>query len=331
MNALIWLAWAAATMLGVAVTRNPLYLSLALAASVSTYLAVNLRRPLGRRPPRLPLQIGLVVAISSIVFNALTAHVGDLVLGRLPSGWPIVGGPITLNAVLYGLLTAIVLLTLLITGAVLDGALDRAQALRLVPPAFGSATTSLALALTALPMAARAVREVQEAQQARGLSGPAALRLRAILVPVLHRGLEHAIAVAETLECRGFGADAPSRQARWLMLATLGSLCILVLGMITGDGRLAGTGLLAASLAICFMGRGTWTGVRRLRWYRREKGLLAVVLGSIVILIGTLALAPEQLSYSTYPWLRWPPFQPVIGLAYLSLAAPALWLSGGRS
>ena len=100
---------------------------------------------------------------------------------------------------------------------------------------------------------------------------------------------------------------------------------------IVGDGRLAGTGLLAASLAIGLMGRGTWTGVRRLRWYRREKGLLAVVFGSIVVLIGTLALAPEQLSYSTYPWLRWPPFQPVIGLAYLSLAAPALWLSGGRS
>lgn len=326
MNALVWLTWAAATTLGLTVTRNPLYLSLALGATASVYLAVDRRRPLGRPPARLPLQIGLAVALASVVFNALTAHVGDRVLWYLPPGWPIVGGSITLNAVLYGLLTATVLVTLLVVAAVLDGALDRAQALRLVPPAFSTATTSLALALTAFPMAVRAVREVREAQQARGLSGPVALRLSSILVPVLHRGLEHAFAVAETLECRGFGAEAPSPWARRLMLAALGGLCTLVLGMVTGDGRLAALGLLIASLALFLLSRGAWAGVRRLRWRREELATLALALGSAAILLGTLALAPAELSYSTYPWLRWPPFHPVIGLAYLSLAASALLL-----
>ncbi|GBD15123.1 hypothetical protein HRbin26_00009 [bacterium HR26] len=326
MNAPVWLTWAAVATLGVAITRNPLYLSLALGATASVYLAVDRRRPLGRPPTRLPLQIGLAVALASVVFNALTAHVGDRVLWRLPSGWPIVGGPITLNAVLYGLLTATVLLTLLVVAAVLDGALDRAQALRLVPPTFSTAMTSLALALTAFPMAVRAVREVREAQQARGISGPPALRLRSILVPVLHRGLEHAFAVAETLECRGFGAENPSPWARRLMLAAVGGLCTLVLGMVTGDGRLAELGLLSALLALFLLFRGAWAGVRRLRWSREEMATLALALGGAAILLGTLALAPAELTYSTYPRLSWPPFHPVTGLAYLSLATPALLL-----
>lgn len=330
MNALVWLTWAAVATLGVAVTRNPLYLSLALGATASVYLAVARRRPLGRPPTRLPLKVGVVIALISIVFNALTAHVGDRVLWRLPSGWPIVGGPITLNAIIYGLLTATVLLTLLIVAAVLDGALDRAQALRLVPPAFSTATTSLALALTALPIAVRAVREVREAQQARGISGPPALRLRSNLVPLLHRGLEHAFAVAETLECRGYGAGVISPWARWLMLAVVGGLCTLVLGMVTGDGWLAALGLVSTILALFLLSCSAWPGVRRLRWSREELATLALALGSAAILLGTLALAPAELSYSTYPWLRWPPFHPVIGLAYLSLAASALLLPEER-
>jgi energy-coupling factor transport system permease protein len=38
----------------------------------------------------------------TIPFNALMIHAGDYVLFRLPEGWPLVGGAITLEAVLYG-------------------------------------------------------------------------------------------------------------------------------------------------------------------------------------------------------------------------------------
>ena len=39
----------------------------------------------------------------TIPFTALTSHYGTIVLFRLPASWPIIGGPITLEAMLYGL------------------------------------------------------------------------------------------------------------------------------------------------------------------------------------------------------------------------------------
>ncbi len=45
---------------------------------------------------------GVFVWALTIPFNALMIHAGDYVLFRLPEGWPLVGGAITLEAVLYG-------------------------------------------------------------------------------------------------------------------------------------------------------------------------------------------------------------------------------------
>lgn len=329
MNALVWLVWAASATLAVAVTRNPLYLSLALVAVTSTYLAVDRHRPLGHAPSRLPLRAGVVIAASSVLFNALTAHVGDHVLGRLPPTWPIIGGPITLNAVLYGLLTATVLFTLLLVVAVLDGALDRAQTLRLLPPAFSNAAVAVAIGLTAFPFAIRAVREIREAQQVRGLFGSPLLRAHSIVVPVLHRALEHAFAVAETLESRAYGAEAPSR-SRGLLVAMLGGVFALTLGVIGGDRRVAALGLLIAIVALTPATRGILNGVRRLRWTRAEITALALTLAGATLWLTALAFAPGELSYSTYPRLTWPPFDTLTGLGYLSLVAPALLLSGVR-
>ncbi len=329
MNAFVWLAWAACATLAVAVTRNPLYLSLALVAVTSTYLAVDRLRPLGHAPSRLPLRAGVAIAFTSVLFNALTAHVGDQVLGRLPPNWPIIGGPITLNAVLYGLLTATVLFTLLLVVAVLDGGLDRAQALRLLPSAFSNAAVAVAIGLTAFPFAVRAIREIREAQQVRGLSGSPLLRARSIVVPVLHRALEHAFAVAETLESRAYGTETPSR-SRGLLVATLGGVFALTLGVIGGDRRVAASGLLIAIVALTPATRGILNGLRRLRWTRAEIITLAMTLAGATLWLSALAFAPAELSYSTYPRLAWPPFDTLIGLGYLSLVAPALLLSGVR-
>lgn len=132
MNGALWLAWAILLALAISVTRNPFYLALALLAVLSVRIAVNTTRPLGRAAPRFAVLAALVLIGWSTVVNVLLAHVGDRVITRLPP-WPVIGGPLTFNALLYGALTGIALATVLIGISLLHAVLDRHEALRLVP------------------------------------------------------------------------------------------------------------------------------------------------------------------------------------------------------
>jgi energy-coupling factor transport system permease protein len=327
MNALVWLVWAAHASLAVAATRHPLYLTLALLTVMTCYLAVERRRPLGHSPTRLPLRIGVVVCSATVTFNALTAHVGDRVLLRLPANLPVVGGPVTLNAVVYGLLTASVLITVLLVAATLDGGLDRAQALRLVPASLSSSAVAVALGLTLFPSIARAVREVCEAQDIRGIAGSPVSRVRSILVPALHRAMQHAFAVAETLECRAYGAVARPLSQR-VLFASLLSSCVLLFALLTGQTGLVVIGLLVTVVPLWIAAPGLVRMVRRQSWTLRDLCALGMTLTGMAILAGTLAFAPSALSYSTYPRLVAPSFEPLVGLGYLCLTAPAAFLRG---
>ena len=97
-----WLAWLAAAALPALSTRNPLYLSLTLLAVAVVYAALGRRSPLAQSWSAF-VRFSALLWLLSIPFTALTAHYGTIVLFRLPATWPIVGGPITLEAMLYGL------------------------------------------------------------------------------------------------------------------------------------------------------------------------------------------------------------------------------------
>ena len=329
MNAVVWLTWAAHASIAVAVTRHPLYLTLAFLAVTTCYLAVERRRPLGHPPTRLPLRIGLIVASVTVTFNALTAHVGDRVLFRLPASLPIIGGPLTLNAVIYGLLTATALMTVLLVAATLDGGLDRLQALRLVPTTFSNSAVAVTLGLTLFPSIARAVREIREAQEIRGISGSPSSRLRSILVPALHRAMEQAFAIAETLECRAFGAVSRPTP-RLALFGSLASCSVLTLALFIGERSLVVTGLLLAGIPLWCAVPGLVSAARRQPWTRSDIGALGNALAGMVLLVGTLVQAPTALAYSTYPRMAAPSFEPLVGLAYLCLAAPAVFLRETR-
>ncbi|HQZ55268.1 MAG TPA: hypothetical protein PLG23_17525, partial [Thermoflexales bacterium] len=108
MNAAVWLAWALA---GAAVTlsaRHPLYALLMLTiALISRETSPGDRRAIS---PWLLLTLPLFGA----VFNALNAHVGDTVLLRLPEALPLIGGPITAEALAYGAVSGLSFAVLLV-------------------------------------------------------------------------------------------------------------------------------------------------------------------------------------------------------------------------
>src|SRR5688572_15272799 len=100
-----WLIWGIAAALPPMLGRNPFVLLATLLAVVAVRTAWSVAPAAASW--RGVLRLALVFAAISVVFNVLTAHVGDLPFARLPDAVPIIGGPLTINALVYGLLSAV--------------------------------------------------------------------------------------------------------------------------------------------------------------------------------------------------------------------------------
>lgn len=330
-NPLAWLGWAGAAALVIVATRNPLYLLLAGAALGTVYLSLD--RPSGTRAAwRIILRIGGVVALLSVLFNLLTVHSGDRVFARLPASIPIVGGPLTLNALVYGLTSALALLDLLLVAAVFSAAVDRAALLRLVPAPLAPAGLAAIVALSVFPQTLQALREVRDAQAARGFQVRGARDLPPLLVPVLHLGIEHALDLAETMECRAFASSVAARPIdRRLAAPALLVGTAAVVSFALGHGPLAAA-LLAAALAALAAALAASRGAPRGRYHPLTWGvpdllLLASAGLSAALTVATL-ITSHALVFSPYPRLLWPEFAAAPGVAGLLLVCPALVAAG---
>ncbi|MCX7623200.1 MAG: hypothetical protein RMK01_09970 [Thermomicrobium sp.] len=327
MNSLLWLLWAMLLAASVSLTRNPFYLALACTALAGVWVAVDGARPLGRPAPRLPLLAGAFLLPWSTLVNALLAHVGDRVMVRLPP-WPVIGGPITWNAVLYGALTGLALTAVLFGMSVLHAVLDRHELLRLVPADQRVLAVTLALALNALPAFASATRDVVEALRFRSRRR-SLLALRGGIPAVVYRGMEYSLALAEVLEVRGFGARLTARR-RWPIGSLLLSLgTFLVIGaVLSGFAVVLVLGFACLALALALAVRRTWPALRALAWSRAA----SVAAGTLLLASGLFALGlrlPESdIAYSPYPVLRWPGFALPVGVAYFALVVPAFLVRG---
>lgn len=329
-NPIPWLAWGGAATLIVVATRNPLYLAL-VGAAVGV---VRLSLPgLGTSAFawRTVMRIGMAVAVLMVLFNLLTAHAGDFVLFRLPDGLPIVGGPWTLNALVYGAASAGALLDLLLITATFSAVVDRTALLRLLPSQFAAVGVAAIVALSAFPQTLRAMATVREAQLARGFRIRSARDLPPLVVPVLHLGLEHAFDLAETMETRAFGSSLatapPSRPLLWLALAgAVGAIVAFALGFFL-PAALLGIGSGAAGICSFSGGRRSVRGrYREMAWSGADVTVLVAALVSAGLISVAIA-SSSALVYSLYPRLAWPPFGVIPGLACLLLVAPALLVS----
>jgi energy-coupling factor transport system permease protein len=331
-----WLVWLLAAALSALVTRNPLYLVLILLAAGVTYLALDRRSPTARSWGGF-VRLGVLLLLFSVPINALTVHQGRLVLLRLPETWPIIGGAITGEATLYGFSTGLSLLALLLVFATFSSAVDQARLLRLTPPYLYQAGVTAAIAVAFVPQMMIASREIREAQRIRGHHFRGVRDLLPLFMPLLTTGLERAIALAESMEARGF-SNTPAISWRRQTLYRLGTL-VSLLALSAGtfgyayfvSQRALSVGIIAAAamtLLLIFWRQGREvkrTRYRRWRWRRRDTAI-TLVCGAVVfaLLVVWLARGEALLYYPYAPYSPWPSFQPLIGLTLALLALPGL-------
>lgn len=332
-----WVAWLVAAAVPAFLVRNPLYLALVIGCAWLAYWTLGRTSAVGSSWGSF-MRIGLFLLAVAVPFNALSIHMGQIVLFRIPASWPIVGGNITLEAVLSGVVSGVGLLTILIVFAAFNAVVDHYQLLRSTPAFLFQMGVVLSIAITFVPQMVIGAQEIRQAQRIRGHRFRGIRDLLPLVMPLLANGMERAIQLAETMEARGFGSaiEAPSqRQAVLMQGGTLAALLSVLGGLVMVAYSLAapwlgwalvlgGVGLMLVLFAL--QGRRVHrTRFRRPEWQGRDTLL---VLASVVVVAAVLvarALVPETVYYSPFPPSPlWPPFNPLLGGALLLLALPAL-------
>lgn len=319
-----WVAWLAVAVTAISLTRNPLYLLLLLLALA---IIAEVEIPLGRTRPLDPIFFTAFTVALGGIFNAATVHYGDTIVLRLPSGWLLLGGPITLEALAFGMTTGLALGALIAAFAAFGAAMPVGALLRLVPRAFYPLAVVVAVAVTYVPLTLHHARQVREAQQLRGHHLRGWRDGLPLLLPLLIGGLERALQLAEALAARGFAADRPPDRLRLLLIGGLACVFAGVLLRIAWGQAFVGStlllaGVVMAGFALRAAGNGSpRTYYRTYGWGRSDAMALA---GAGLTLAALLLPWPARLSlfYAPYPTLHVPAFEPLLAGALLGLLAP---------
>jgi energy-coupling factor transport system permease protein len=329
-----WAVWTVIGAVAATMTRNPLYLAILGGVAVIQYTLAG-RRSTEAQGWRALLRLALGLAVLTVPLNALYVHAGSHVLFRLPTAWPLIGGNITLEAVLWGATTALGLMVLMAILITFNLQVGQAQILRLTPAFLYEAGLIVSIALTFIPQMLSSAREIREAQLIRGHRMRRVRDMLPLVMALLTTGLERSFQLAESMEARGFGNVRPVTQAQDALLK---GLTLLGLGGVLGSvfaitylstGRWAaraGLVLSAALLLGVFWAQGRRvmrTRYRRERWTWRDAAAIAASLALLGVLVATRLTQSGALAYHPYKALM-PPFRPWLGASLLLLAAPAV-------
>jgi energy-coupling factor transport system permease protein len=335
---LAWAGWLAGVLAMLSATRNPLHLALVLlcillvdAASQPAHIQIPYALSLS------PLSILLTLSLISALLNGLTVRYGQTVLFRLPDWLPLLGGPVTLEALVFGVLSGLVLSGMLLAFRAAQRSLPISSLIGFIPRAFYPLAVVTAIAITFVPVTLRQARQIREAQAIRGHRLRTLRDWLPLLLPLLVQGLERSIQLAESMAARGFaGGNRPTSRRdslvfRSMMVAGLAALLAgWLLVLVWGQGLLGrllmagGGGALAVNL---------WAAGRRVRrthyrqpsWRVRDSMvLIGVAIVMAVLFLPLPGVDRAALAYYPYPLFRLPRFDPVLGFATLGLAWPAL-------
>ena len=336
-----WTLWLTAGMVAVLLTRNPLYLLILLLATGLLYarLLQNDAKTHRQNPVAWQAIVRLALFLwgLTILFNALTVHVGPHILLTLPA-WPLIGGPVTLEAVIYGFITGLNFVALILLFAIYNSVLGPHEILRMIPGFAYQTGVAVSIAISFVPQTVIAWDEIRDAQRLRGHQVKGLRDTLPLFISLLSYGLDRAIQLAESMDARGFGGRSlpiTPRQNLLIRGSALLGLLLMLAGLVTKSWYRAlpwlGLSLLLAGAGL--LGLSLWQGGQRVQRSRYRRWLwrphdtgLALGAGLLLLAAALLAwLSPDALFYYPYPpYELIPSFNPLIGLLFTLPLLPAL-------
>jgi energy-coupling factor transport system permease protein len=197
-------AWSVAGITIALASGNPVYRVLVLLCALNVLVA--LRRPdVSLRGMAIAL---LVAALIAIVITTLASHTGDHAFLVLPAGIPVFGGPLTIEAALFGASTGLGIAAAVLAAAPLSLVLMPNSLVDALPSALARTGAAIGTALNLIPGIARSATEIRDAQRMRGWRPRRVREWPDLAVPVVLTALESSITLAEAMEARGYGSGA---------------------------------------------------------------------------------------------------------------------------
>ena len=213
MNARAVLVWSAAALTVDLATNDPVYRATLLVVCIDVLLALV--------PPSRSLRplvtVVVVVGATAIILNVALSHSGTHVLVELPPGWPLVGGPLTLEAAAYGLAAGLGIAGAIFAVAPVSLVLETHELVDALTHGLERSALVVASALNLAPAIGRSAVAIRDAETMRGWRPRGPRSWAEILVPTMLGAIEDSLGLAEAMEARGFGSGPRTRYApaRW--------------------------------------------------------------------------------------------------------------------
>lgn len=319
-----WWLWAGALAAGAMRLTNPLLLGLVF--SVVAYV-VSARRTdaAWARSFSFFVRLGAVVVVLRVVLEVLFGQrLPGTVLFTVPSidlpAWAAgvtIGGPVTVEMVLNGFTQGLRLAVVLACFGAANTLASPYRLLRTLPAVLYEAGVAVTVALSFAPQVVMAAGRRRETRRLRGRSSKGLGALRGIALPVLEGSLDRSVALAASMDARGYGRHADlSPSVRRVAIASTALGLLAICGGVYGvldSGAPSGLGLplLGLGALVCAVGlvaRGRRTPRTRYRpdaWGWPEWVTVASGLAALVGILIAARVDAESVTMPLYP-LEWP-------------------------
>lgn len=281
------------------------------------------------------VKLAVLFASVSVVFNVITYHGGDKVLVSIPDWLPIIGGAITLNAVVFGLLNGLAIIALVLVWTTVATHVEWNALIRLAPPGLSGIAVSSSIAVTLVPKTLEAFTEIRDVQAIRGFPVRRPRDLVPLVTPLLTLGLERSVTLSEALESRGFGGperESGAGQSSALAIVT-GLTALALAAFLVATGR-----EIAGLVAFVVAAVSAWWAVRSSRktnlWQptryravvfsRADWIILSVSVFSMLATVTINRLDRPAFLYEPYPAIDLPAVNLLAMLAIAFLLIPVM-------
>ncbi|CAM5374092.1 cobalt ABC transporter permease [Streptomyces spiroverticillatus] len=350
-----WWLWALGLAAAASRTTNPLLLGLLVGVAGYVVAARRTDAPWARSYGAF-VKLGLAVLVIRLAFSVFLGSPipGQHVLFQLPEvplpEWAKgvrLGGKVTAEQLVFALYDGLKLATLLICVGAANALANPARLLKSLPGALYEAGVAVVVAMTFAPNMVADVVRLRTARRLRGRPTGGVKAIVQIGLPVLEGALERSVALAASMDARGYGrtAHVPARVRHFTTVLTLGGLlgvCAGTYGLLAAEGAGYGVPVLVIGLAAA-MGGLRLGGRRSVRTrYRPDRwGVRAwVVAGSGVVVAGLMVWAGSYDAGALHPGVvplvapefpLWPALSILVGLLPAVVApVPVGGVRGGK-
>lgn len=331
LHPLAWWAWALGVAAATTRATTPMVVGCLLAAAVAVVLRFRDDSPWARAFGGYLVLGAAIVAIRVVFYVVVGAKAAGPILVDLPRvalpRWATgvdLFGPITSTGLLNAAAAGFQLATLVICFGAANALSNPKRALRSLPASMHHLGTAVVIGVSVTPALVTSATNVRRAQRLRGTTVRGLRGLPGYVVPVLTDALDRSLALASSMDSRGYARTLPGGSGRGVAALLLGALlggALGLYGLLGGMSPGAGVALLGLGSAAA-VGGSILAGrrVRRTR-YRPDRWGPAetrVALSGAAV-VGLLVVLPPALD--TGGWLA--------GVGGLVLAgAPLIFVRG---